>query len=123
MRFLGWILVTFAIGFSLSTVWLGDLLTSKQWVYLMQVPGHKWTWGIWFLAAGLMLAYGLRRKRHGYAATGSFSMGVASLTIGAFYVLGPLFESSLLTLGYWTWFLNAALMFYLFAIFVTESTW
>jgi hypothetical protein len=108
---LSWALAIWAILFSLDCVRIGDKLTSAQWVYLMSVPGGKWFWAASFGVSGLMFALGLRKEWHRLAGLGSFLVGALCVGIAMFYLLEPIFDTTIITLGYWPWAVPAGLAF------------
>jgi hypothetical protein len=110
-KFLGiWALV-----FAAAAVFLGDRLTSKQWTYLFSVPGGKVFWAILFGMGGLITLWGVYRTHYSSCATGLFLMGSGCGAVAMFYLLAPLIDRGLLTLGWVPWGLGVGVT-YFFAI-------
>lgn len=109
--------------FALDIMRIGDVVTSRQWQYLMSVPGHKYAWTIIFFTAGVCTLLGEARAKYRLAAFGLLLMGASALGIATFYYLGPFLNADFLTLGYWTWVINSVVMLAMFAVNWTDKEW
>jgi len=113
IRSASWFLAFMAAIFSAFIGWQGNYLTSKQWVYLMGVPGGKWTWAFTFGVCSLAALWGLlARRRHLWAGFGLFGVGFFCGFVASCYVLAPLQDSTLRTGGWWPWIIAAAVYLY-----------
>lgn len=98
--------------FAVLCAWLGDDVTSRQWVYLMGVPGGNWFWSIVFCGGALAGLLGVTTHLYRLTAAGLFVDGLACLLIASFYVFAPLIDPGMITLGYVVWFITAVLSFF-----------
>lgn len=101
-----------AILFGIVFGWLGNHVTSKQWQLLMGVPGDKWFWAIVFTVPGSVALLGLTTTAYRAIATGLFVIGCGCLLISSFYLLAPLIDPGLFTLGWVPWLMCAAVAFF-----------
>lgn len=101
----------------------GDWLTSRQWTYLMGVPGGEWFWA--FLFAGGALAGLVGTVCHFYrlTAVGMFVDGSGCALIAAFYLCAPLIDPGMYTLGYVPWFAVAVVTFFAAVVNWTPRPW
>ncbi len=97
-----------------------DQITSRQWQYLMSVPGHQWSWTAVFFMAAVITTIGLLAEHHKYVirAFGLGLMSLGALGIGVFYIVAPLIDRGLTTLGYHPWFITGSLM-----LFAAVANW
>lgn len=109
--------------FAIDVVRIGDQVTSRQWQYLMEVPLGKWLYLIMFGCAGVITLLGLATHAYRITAIGLFFTGAASLLITGFYLLSPLIDPGLLTLGYNAWAVPAGAAFVCAALNWTEVKW
>jgi hypothetical protein len=116
-------LTLWALLFTVSVAWIGEQVTSKQWQYLMSIPGHKWTWAVIFGIAGLIATIGLTTTAYRFIATGLIIEGFACLSICVFYIFAPLIGDSLITLGWLPWLLCSGIAFYFGAINQSAREW
>lgn len=100
-----------AVAFALVCTFIGDIVTSKQWTYLMGVPGGKWFWSVLFGVAAFVVLAGVVWNSTLAIALGLFVIGSGCGLITAFYLLAPLIDPGLLTLGYMPWALCAAIAY------------
>lgn len=106
-----WFLTIMALVFAVFMAWQGDKLTSKQWEYLMTVPGGKWSWAVVYGTLGAFCMWGLIRRNAGHVASGLFGIGLFCGFVAVCYILAPLQDSSLRTGGWWPWIVSAAAYF------------
>lgn len=111
VRALGYVAGTWAALFALTVSIVGDTLTSKQWQYLMTVPFGKWAWAAAFGSASACLFYGLLRRNYCFVGAGWSTIGCSCIAIGSFYLLAPIANPELFTLGYYPWLLCAIFAF------------
>ena len=117
------IIAAWACWFAIDVIRIGDKVTSKQWQYLMEVPLGKWFWLIIFGLAGVTTLFGLATRAHRVTAAGLFFIGGACLLIAGFYLIAPLIDPGLLTLGYNAWAFPAGAAFLCAALSWTDATW
>jgi hypothetical protein len=98
-----WGLAVWAAGFAANIGWAGDKITSTQWQYLMSVPGGKWFWAGMFGVGALILVIGLITRRYTLRAAGLLIAALGCLLISGYYIVAPLLERGLITLGWWPW--------------------
>lgn len=118
-----WILSSWSLLFAVLLAWLGDKVTSRQWLYLLSVPGHKWFWAVLFGSAAVMVLWGLTRGGYGWRGAGLFLAAVGCTIIAGFYLFSPLIDPGLLTLGYIPWFPGAGFLAWLAAINWRPTPW
>lgn len=106
-----WATSVWALMFGVACGWFGDKVTSRQWQYLMTIPGGKWLWFSVFAGAAAVAILGLVTRRHAATAIGLCLSGGGSLLIAGFYTLAPIFDRGLLTLGAFPWALCAGVSF------------
>lgn len=104
-------LTVMAVAFAAFIGWQGDQLTSRQWEYLMTVPGGKWSWAVTFGALGIFCAWGMMRRKDMHIAVGLFGVGMLCGFVASCYILAPIEDSSLRTGGWWPWIVSAAFYF------------
>jgi hypothetical protein len=97
--------------FAVLLVLTGDQLTSRQWTYLMDVPGGQLFWGTLFAAGALAGLLGTVCHAYRITAAGMCATGFACLLIAAFYLFAPLIDPGMYTLGYVPWFIVALITF------------
>jgi len=117
------LIAAWACWFAIDVVRIGDQVTSKQWQYLMEVPLGKWLWLILFGVSGVITLTGLAMHAYRIAAVGLSLIGVACLLIAGFYLVAPLIDPGLLTLGYNPWAFPAGAAFFCAALNWTGATW
>jgi hypothetical protein len=105
-----WALTGWLWWFTVDLVWRADNVTSRQWQYLMSVPGHQWTWAALYAAAALILTVGMITTRYRLRSAGLAIGGFGALLIAAFYALAPDIGAGLTTLGYHPWLLGGGAM-------------
>ncbi len=95
-------------GLLVSTMWMafGDVVTSRQWTYLMSVPGGKWSWALTFGAFALLLLYAQYRVKHTLIVVGALGVGAPCLLVMFLYLTAPLYVEDLFTLGWLPWLLS-----------------
>ena len=103
-----WTVTGWAALFGVTFVVMGDTVTSGQWRYLMGVPGGTWFWLAVFTGSAAVAAVGLARHHHAAVGAGLFVIGSGCLLITVFYLLAPLIDPGLFTLGWFPWALCAA---------------
>lgn len=113
VRSLSWGCVYWSLGTALLLGILGDVLTSKQWVYLLSIPGGKWTWALMFGTAGLLACVGLWTHRRVLVTTGLFLSGTWCLCVVLFYLVAPFYDTTLFNLGFCPWCGMGVLMVFL----------
>lgn len=105
------LLVTFwGMGFTIDLVARADKVTSRQWQYLMSVPGQQWAWVSVFGTATALLIAGQLARAHRLCAAGCAIAGFGAGMIGVFYMAAPVIDPGLTTLGYWPWLLTMFVM-------------
>jgi hypothetical protein len=109
--------------FAVLCAWLGNAVTSKQWVYLMSIPGGKWFWAGTFGIGSAVALYGIIKRCYRLTAIGLFVVGTCCFLIFAFYLLAPLIDPGLMTLGYVVWFFGTVPVYALAAVNVTPVSW
>lgn len=77
-RSLFWFTASTWLLFAVLCARFGDRVTSKQWTYLMSVPGHKWLWAIAFGLGSVTVMAGLLKRWHILTATGLFVVATFS---------------------------------------------
>lgn len=107
---IGWALTLWGLGFTCDLAARADNVTSRQWQYLMSVPGNQWTWVAIFGSGAALLIAGMLTHVYRLRALGCAAMAFGSLLIGGFYVVAPAIDVGLTTLGYWPWFLTTLVM-------------
>lgn len=117
------VIAVWSCWFAIDVVRIGDQVTSKQWQYLMEVPLGKWLYLLMFGVAGVITLLGLATRAYRITAIGLFLTGAASLLITGFYLLAPLIDPGLLTLGYNAWAFPAIAAFAAAALNWTEVKW
>lgn len=105
---IGWTLTAWAWWLTADLAWRGDNVTSRQWQYLMSVPGHQWTWVVLFGAGAFILSLGMVAADYTSRAIGLVILSLGAGAIAAFYLTAPLIDPGLTTLGYHPWLLCAA---------------
>lgn len=119
-----WALGLWGLLFGVALGYWGDNVTSKQWLYLLSVPGHQWTWEGVFGTSGLLIVIGLLKQGR-YLMRSLGCLGVASgcLAITALYAAAPLIDPGLLTFGSFAWILGAGAGYLLAVINWRPITW
>lgn len=111
-----WFLLMMSLLFSGFIGWQGNALTSKQWIYLMTVPGGKWSWTIAFGVPAILGMY-CQLRSHGVNVSAALSaIGVFSAFVSVCYILAPLQDTSLKTGGWWPWIIASAAYLYAGAV-------
>ena len=123
VRWVSGALAFWSIFFALDTMRIGALVTSKQWQYLMSVPGGRFSWAALYLSGGIIIVYGLVRKRYRVMSGGLFLMAVGMISTALFYFFAPYLNADFLTLGYWIWLLGAGICTFVAAVNWSEETW
>lgn len=108
----GWVLTTWAGWFTTDLVWRADQITSRQWLYLMSVPGHQWSWAGLFGSGVMLLVLGLVGTRYRLRAAGFALIAVGTGLIAGFYLAAPFIDPGLTTLGYHPWLLSMVVMLF-----------
>lgn len=109
--------------FALFVAVFGNHVTSKQWQYLMSIPGDKWSWFAMYGTAALLGMYGWYKGNYGCMAAGLIISGFCCLGICVFYLIAPVFVDDLFTLGWLIWLLGAGVFFYFGAINQSAREW
>ena len=120
---IGTVIAIWAAGFTVDLIARADAVTSAQWRYLMSVPGGKWTWSALFLTASLTLTYSLATHHTTIRALGYALLALGCGAIAGFYIVAPLIDPGLTTLGYWPWLLAAAAMMFLAVAHAKPRPW
>lgn len=123
MTGVGWVIVGWAIGFTLDLIARADDVTSAQWRYLMSVPGGHWAWVGVFIIGAMFVTYGLASLRYVLRAIGFGILGFGCGAIAAFYIVAPFVDPGLTTLGYWPWLLGAVGLISIAAVNAKPITW
>lgn len=111
VRFLSYGMVIYSWAFSVLIVAMAPYLTSRQWTYLLSIPGGEWTWLALFGSAAVAALYGLRRRRKWPIVAGLFLMASWCTCIVAFYIAASFYDPALINLGYVPWGGMAAVMY------------
>jgi hypothetical protein len=114
-------IAVWSLWFAFDVARIGARVTSKQWQYLMEVPAGRWFWAVAFGIGAAITLLGLVYERYIVSAIGLFFIGSSCSLIAAFYLLAPLIDEGLLTLGYNPWFFPAAFA-YIFAALIGRPT-
>jgi hypothetical protein len=101
---IGWAVALWACLYTIDLAARADQVTSKQWQYLMSVPGGQWSWTALFGMGGLLLLVGMLTRLYRLRAVGCAILGTGALTIAAFYWCAPTIDPGLTTLGYHPWY-------------------
>lgn len=123
VRAISTIIAVWAAFFAGTVAATGDTLTSKQWQYLMDVPGGKWTWAAAFGVGAVSILVGAFRRQFQLATAGWACVGTASGCIAAFYFLAPLTNPELFTLGYYPWLFCAIFSFIFARLYWSPVEW
>lgn len=99
----GWVLTVWGLGFTCDLAARADNVTSRQWHYLMSVPGNQWSWAAIFGAGTALLIAGMLTNVYRLRAIGCGAMAFGSGLTVAFYMAAPMIDPGLTTLGYWPW--------------------
>lgn len=119
----GWFLCGWSFTFCAALAYWADNITSRQWLYLMGVPGHQWTWVTIYGVAAWVLLVGMVFRRYRIRAAGLLIMGTGCTLIFFFYLFAPLIDPGLVTLGSFPWAIAAGLMYVGAAINWSPSLW
>lgn len=111
-----------AVLFAGWLVMLADTTTSRQWIWLMSVPGGEWTWAALFTSGAVLSAIGLWLRRYRLVAAGQFLIGTNCLAVAVLYVISPKFLENMVTLNYMPWIAIAVVLYFLTAANLSE-TW
>lgn len=107
VRGVEWAVAVWAAMFAATAVAVGDSINSRQWQYLLSIPGHEWFWGGLFGGAAVLLTFGLWRGNYKANAVALFMIGLGCTMIAAFYTVAPILDHGLITLGMFPWMLAA----------------
>lgn len=99
---IGWAFAAWAWAFTCALAYWADDVTSKQWQFLMTIPGHQWTWVGLFGTGATVLAVGMATARYRLRAAGLLVIGLSCLGIATFYAWAPILNG-LVTLGSFPW--------------------
>lgn len=100
-----WLCVAWILNFTFDVLARADDVTSRQWQYLMSVPGHKFFWASLFGISAILIIFGLLSEEYKYTlrCIGLLIGGSGCLMVVAFYILAPLIDPGLTTLGFHPW--------------------
>jgi hypothetical protein len=119
-----WTLAGWLAWFTADLIFRAANVTSRQWLYLMSIPGHQWTWAGVFGTAAALTTAGLVTRRRRITAAGCAVMTFGCGLIAVFYLVAPwVADPSLVTLGYAPWMMCAFIAALATVIYWKPSGW
>ncbi len=109
--------------FAFDLIRMGARLTSKQWLYILSVPGGKWTWATVFGVAALVVALGFWVRSYRLKALGLVTMSAGCFAFVVLYLSIANAADPVATLGYWPWAVAGCCMSFVAAVNWVDKLW